>query len=244
MGKHLDNLLACDHFFHIAVNGTEGFLLADEEFACFAHHRDGHEHDAGNGEHGYDGQNPGSPQHGGENHDDGDDGRECLRNGLGNHLTQGIDVAGIAGHDVACGVGVEIAQGKPLHLGKHLVTDGLLGALGDGNHQILLQECGNHTGGEDCADADQVFCQRCKIRRTGSNHGQDELIHQIADVLAAAGGSDGGNDNAYQHSQQIGNVLLHVAQKPQERLFGILGLAAILAEFYGRHYSSPPFCWE
>ena len=159
VGEDLHDLLTVDHFLHIAIESTQRSLLAHKELARLADDLDGYKHDARYREHGHDGQNPGGTNHGDENHQNGDHGREALRNRLGNHLPQGVDVAGEAGHDVAGGVGVEVAQGKTLHFGEHLVTDGFLGALRHADHQKLLQEGCNHTGCEDAGNADQVLKQ-------------------------------------------------------------------------------------
>ena len=243
-GEDLDDLLAVDHFFHIAVEGTEGFLLADEVFAGLAHHGHGHEHDAGDGEHGDNGQNPGGLEHGGEDHHQCDDGGEGLGDGLGNHLPEGINVAGVAGHDVAGGIGVEVAQGELLHFGEQLIANGFLGALANPDHQELLEEIGQHTGTEDTGNTDEVFDQRGVVRGAGGHHGQNVVIHQIADVLTAPGLGNGGDHDADHYGQQVGDVIFQIAQQAKKGLFGILGLALVSAEFHGRHYSSPPFCWE
>ena len=244
MGEDLHHLLAVDHLLHKAVEGTQRALLADEILGRPLHNEHGHGQNAHDGEDHHNGQHPGGLQHGDKDHRKGDGGADGLGNGLGDHLPQGVDVAGVAGHDVAGGVGVEIAQGQTLHFGEHLIPDGLLGALTDTHHQKLLQKGAHHAHGKDAADFHKEGQQRGEVGASGFHHGQNVIIHQSAQGFAAGGLGDGGAKNTQQNHNQNGDVLLHVAQQPQQHLFGVLGLAAVAAHSYRGHDSSPPFCWE
>ena len=122
-----------------------------------------------------------------------------------------VDIAGVAGHNVAGGIAVEIADGQLLHLGKGLVTDGFLNTLGDGNHQIVLQEIGNNTHQENTGKHDDIAPQRGKIRRSGTYQWQNIIIHQAAQSSGAHGAGYCGRNDTQHDSEQIGNIMLQIA---------------------------------
>ena len=190
---------------------TQGALLTNEKFAGLAH--DGHRHkeNAANSDQNHQGEDPGGTHHGNKHHHQGDEGAGGLGDGLADHLPQGINVAGVAAHDIAGGVSVKVAQGQTLHFGEHFITDALLGALADGDHQKLLEEGCQHTNGKNAADLNEVLQQRCVVGAAAFHHGDDVVIHQVAHVLAALGGGKGAGHDAQQHTDQGGDVLLHIA---------------------------------
>ena len=243
--EDLDHLLSGDHFLNIAVDSAQGLLLTHEELACLAGQRLGHEEHAYDGDHAHQRQDPGLDQHGDKQHDQRHHGGNGLGNGLGNHLPQGINVAGVAGHDVTGGVGVKIAQGKGLHFAEHFITDGLLDALGDTNHQIALQEAGEHAGDEHECHFHQEIENGCKIRGAAAHHGQNVIIHQGAQHGGAEGVNQRMDQNAEQNHADDQLIFQQVFQQAKEGLLGIFGFTAVAVEMTGRcHYSSPPFCWE
>ena len=244
VGEDLDHLLAVDHFLHVAVQHTERLLLADKVSGGLPCHLHGDEDDAGDGKEHHDGQQPGGLEHSHKDHHNGHQRGGALGNGLGDHLPQSIDVAGVAGHDVTCGVGVKIPQRKGLHMGEHFVPDVLLGSLADLDHQEHKQEGRNHAHGKDAGKLAEIPEQGCKIRGAVLNHRQDIAVHQGAEGAAAGGLGDGVGDDAQQHHAQSGKIGLHVAKQPQEGFPGVFGFAAVAAHSDRRHYSSPPFCWE
>ena len=244
VGEDLDHLLTVDHFLYVAVQCAKRLLLADKVFGGFARHLHGDEDDAGNGEEHHDGQHPGGLQHPHKDHHNGHQGGRALGDGLGDHLPQSVNVAGVAGHDVAGGVGVKIPQGKRLHMGEHFVPDVLLGTLADLDHQEHEQEGRDHAHRKDAGKLAEISPQGRKIRRAIPHHRQDIAVHQCAEGAAAGGLGDGVGDDAQQHHAQSGKIGLHVAQQPQQGLPGVLCFAAVAAHSDRRHYSSPPFCWE
>ena len=130
--------LAVNHFLNIAIHRTQGLLLTDEVFSGLASQIFGGEDNQGDGKQHDNEQQPTGINEVPGNHHQGNQRGGALGNGLAYHLAQGIHVAGVAGHNVAGGVGIEIAQGQALHLYEHLVPDGLLGALADAHHQIVI----------------------------------------------------------------------------------------------------------
>ena len=240
--EYFDHLLTGDHFFNIAIEGAQGFLLADEILGGFASKEFSGEDHAENGDHRYDGEDPGLDQHGDQQHHQGGDGGNGLGNGHGDHLPQSIDVTGIAGHNIAGGVAVEITQGKGLHFGEHIVSQLLLDALGDPDHQKALQETGQYTHKEYAGKAHQEAENGGEVGGTGADHRQDIIIHQIAQGGGADGGHQRGGEDTQQHEENGQFVLQHIFEDSQDGLFGVFGLAAV-AHHSGRcHYASPPFC--
>ena len=192
-------------------------------------------HHTQNGNHGDNGHDPGFQNHGEEHNCQRHHRGNCLGNGLGDHLPQGVNVTGVTGHKVACSVGVKIPQGKPLHFPEHFVPDMLLDALGDADHQVGLEEACQSAYGENTADGHNELCQGCKICGAGCHHGQDEFIHQIAQSGGAGDGGIGGGEDTQHHHNQGGGIGLQVTEQPQEGLLGILGFAAVTAHFCRRH---------
>ena len=104
--EHLYHPLTGNHFLHVAVDRAQGALLADEELARLARQGLGDENHAQHGDHGDDGEDPGFRKHGDKDDHQSDHSGKSLGDGHGDHLPQSVDVAGVTGHDVACGVGV------------------------------------------------------------------------------------------------------------------------------------------
>ena len=129
VAEDLDDLLTVHHFLDIAVYFSNGFLLTDKvftalscNFTCYKHHT------------GYCGNNENSKINTCADHSDkygnnSDYRRESLRNTLGEHLAEGIDIVCIVAHNIAVSALVKILYGELLHIFKHLITDFLLNTL-------------------------------------------------------------------------------------------------------------------
>jgi len=138
VAEYLDDLLAVDHLLDIAVECADGLLLTNEEVAALSADEFGDEHHHGNGCQHKQRQPEAGVQHGAEHCDHRDNGGEDLRDTLRQHLPQGVGVVGVKTHDVATGVGVEIADGQRLHVGEHLVPNGFEDALRHNDHQAVI----------------------------------------------------------------------------------------------------------
>ena len=241
VAENLHDPLAVDHFLHVAVDRTQGPLLTDEEPAGLARH---HFRDEQNAHHGGDndeGENPGIHQHGNENDQQRHHRGNALGQGLGDHLPEGVNIVGVAAHDVARRMAVEIPDGQGLHVGEQLVPDGFLGTLAHLHHEPLLQEAAQHSQQVQSRHHGQELHQGGKIRVGLGEHGSDIIIHHLAQRLAGSGGGHCRQDDAEHHGDQRHTVLLHVPQQPKEDFPGVFCFAAIAAHPYRRHYSSPPF---
>ena len=233
MVEDLDYLLAGDHLLDIAVDRAQSALLADKEACGFSCHdlsdvdnqTYGQEHDKC--------QNPGGinqiPQYYHQCHC----GRHTLGNGLGDDLTQGIDITRVTGHDIASRMAVKIAQRQTLHLGKQLVSNRLLNALGYAHHQIIKEKRTQNTAAEDTGQLYKIRHQRAKICGSILYHGQNILIHQGAQRTAALSLRHRSSNDTDEDEDQNRNIFFHITEQPHEGLHGIGCLAAIAAHSTG-----------
>ena len=242
MVEDLYDLLTADHFLDVAVDGTQGILLPDKELPGLPGKKFGDKNHGGYGKEHDNGQNPGGIQQVPRNHYQCDGRGNKLGKRLREHLPQCIDVAGIAGHDVAGGVTVEVTDGKPLHFGKQLIPNSLLGTLCYLNTQIVVQECTQNTHYEQTAQFYEESKQGAIVRRTGGYHGQNKFVHQRAQSPAAGSLCNRSRQNADKYQNQNGKIGLQIAKKPQQRLLGRFGFAGKTAGSDRRHYCSLPFC--
>ena len=241
VGEDLDHALAVDHFLHEAVDRAQGALLADEELGGLAGQSLGDPDDAADRGQQHQRQDGGRDQHGDEHHHQRGDGGNALGDGLGDHLAQGVDVAGVAAHNVACGMGVEIADGQGLHVGEHFIPDGLLGALTHLDHQEVVQEGRNHAHQVDAGHHAQELDQRGIVGIALGQHGGDVAVHQRTQGGGADSLSNGAEDDAHDDDDHGHLVFCHIGKQAGNGLLGVLGHTAVTAHFYRRHYSSPPF---
>ena len=152
MVEDLDDLLAVDGFLDEGVHVADPHLLLDEvaagagddwratttnRIAANTSTKIGERHR--------------QPQHGDQCGQCGDRGREHLREGLADGLAQGVGVVGVAAHDVAVLVGVEVADRQRLLVCEHVVADLLEGALLDGDDEPLPQPAAESAGRVEAA---------------------------------------------------------------------------------------------
>ena len=134
MGKDLDDLLSLDHLLNIAVEGTEGLLLALEVDAALA--ADGLDHQQHQEEerHGDEGQQRVHHQH---HHEGGHKGQHVGQEtgkAVADHLRNGVHIVGKAAHHITGEVGVKIGHRQLLHLIEQILTDGGYRALRNTHH--------------------------------------------------------------------------------------------------------------
>jgi hypothetical protein len=111
-----------------------------------------------------------------EHHDESADetensGHELNYAHLEGHL-YGVDVVGVAAHQFAVGVTVEVAKGQLLHFGEQVPAEGVAGTLGDLHHEAALPVGRHHA---DQVDAGQ-YHQR--TRQAGEIARKDVVIDQ------------------------------------------------------------------
>ena len=137
VAEHLDDLLTVHHLLDEALSPAQGGLLAEEIpgraaadlFDEQRHQRHARQHHQ---------RQPQAVVH--HNAEDGQHRHrrhQQLGKTLGDHLPQGVDVVGVIAHDVAMVVGVEIADGQPLHAAEHLDPKFFQRPLGDDGHELV-----------------------------------------------------------------------------------------------------------
>jgi len=134
----LDNVMATVHFFDMAVDLAERFLLGPE-IALRAPDHDADEGQRGrNYEDGSQGHQPIDGQHHGEDADDGRDGGDQLGQALVERLADQVDVVGDPGKDLAVGPGVVIIQRDTVHLGRDVFSEIIGDVHRDTGHDVSL----------------------------------------------------------------------------------------------------------
>ena len=108
MAEHLDYFLSIHHFFDIAVDSAQVFLLLCKINGGLRRNFRGDKgHDADHHQ-GENGQRNIQHQHTDKRGQDCDTGVDDLGDTLAHQLPQGVHIVGIDGHDVPVGVGVKI----------------------------------------------------------------------------------------------------------------------------------------
>ena len=118
MAEDLDHLLSGHDLLHIAVELADLLLLGDKIGPAQARQLAGSRQHKTHHSQGDQGQGNIQQDHTEEDTDDGESAVNQLGNALTEHLPQGIDVIGIDGHNIPMGMGIKIADGKLLHMGK------------------------------------------------------------------------------------------------------------------------------
>ena len=251
MAEHLDDLLAADHFFDIAVDlAQRGLLLEEEAGGLAADALDDHQHHGDADQH-EDGQPDVGHQHGDEYRDDGDQRGEHLRYGLAEHLLQRVGIVGEVAHQVAAGVRVKIADGQLLHALEHFVAHLLEDALRDRNHDAVIQEGRNNAHQIHQRHERDRVDQAGKDRRGLQQQRRDIVVDQHAQEHRTCHVRHCGKQNADQHHGELHGVAASkVTEQTCERFLrvfaalaaGHLAMTAHRSSHSGSgHYSSPPF---
>ena len=247
VAEYLNHLLAVDHLFDIAVQITQLHLLLDEVAAAAAGQEAGHtEHDEDAHNH-----HSGKQQIGGQHAHEGDQnhhgGVDHLGNALGEHLTQGVHVVGINAHHIAVGMGVKILDGQGLHVAEQIITDALLHALGNGDHDPVVgkstQSAHNIQAGHHENDSQQA----AEVRVVHGQQGRDIVVDQVAQEQGAGHGGHRADQNAQNDHHKQGQVAAaHVAEQSADHMFLIhRGLihsrrppSSGIHRFHGRYHRS------
>ena len=199
MAEDLHHLLALHHLLDIAVDAAEVFLLLHEEAGgvlgeILAHKEDHRHHHAGE-----DGEGHVQDHHADENADDGDEAAGKIRQALGDHLPQGVDVVGVDGHDVPVGVGIEVGDGQALHVLEDLDTEVPQRPLGHRDHDAALGPGAEDADAVDGGDADQGRRQGPEVPAAGGEHGVDIVVDEALQEEAPLDGSQGRSHDAEGH---------------------------------------------
>jgi len=202
VGEYLDDLLTVDHLLDIPVGFTDCFLLGHEVRAAFHGHLGCNEEHHRQGGHHHEGQLPAGQQHCKKYRCDRNDRVDEVRNRLGDHLPEGVDIVGIQAHHIAVRVGVEVTDRQGLHVGEHGIADVLECPLGDGDHQTVVGEGRNHSACIDGQHRQQrpdeggeggICCpdERCYVR-----------VYQDSQEHRSRHAAEGTDDDAEKHDDK------------------------------------------
>ena len=252
VGEDLDDLLAFHHLFDIAVHFAEVALLCDEVLAALLGDLLGAEEHQGHHQYGDDSELPAQHAHAGKDGNDGDGAGHQLRDALAEHLTEGIHVVGVDGHDVAVRMGVKVADGQALHVGKELGAQVAQGTLGDVDHDAGVEPGGEDAHHVDAADAHQRTGQRCKAGVLLLGHGDDIVVDKGLQEQACLHIGQRTDHDADEHEDAVRQIVLeHLCHDALEQLARVLDLRTRASHAAGAgamddfcflfcHYCSPP----
>ena len=236
--EDLDDLLAVDCLLHEGVDIAQGLLLL-EEVAAGAADEHAHHHDQHHGEREHEQRDRhGQPQHGDQRRERGDGGLEHLRERLADRLAQRVGVVGVAAHDVAVLVRVEVLDRQQLLVGEHLVADLLEHALLHVHQQPLVEP---RTEGADriqAAHQRQHVDQRGPVGVVEPDQGQDVVVDQRLQEQRGAGLRRRGYQDAEHHDSHLDLEFQDVAEQSLDGARSRLGAPehrAAVAEFFVSH---------
>ena len=161
--KDLDDLLALDHLLDVAVDLAHRLLLGREVPTAPAAdelHRQHHDRQHAKGDKG---QRGAQDDHHGDGANKGEGAGHQASEAVVQCLGDGLDVVGIAAHELAVGVGIEVLQGQALHLLKEVLPDLGHRVLGHMDHDAGVAvgaggACDIHKGHEK-----EHFRKACKV---------------------------------------------------------------------------------
>ena len=218
MVEDLDDLLALDHLLDIAVHLAHSLLLlhkippapSADELHRQHHHKEHPKGDAG--------------QDGTENDHHGDGPQEGQRTGdetskaVVQGLGDGLNVVGIAAHQLAVGMGIKVFQGQALHLFKEVLPDLRHRVLGHMDHDagiaIRAHRAGNVHRRHDAQHPGKA----------GKVPGEDIVVDQGLDEEAAAHGAGGADHQQHRHNAKVQPISAQIPHELADGLFEVLGL--------------------
>ena len=223
VGKDLDDLLSLDHLLNIAVEGTEGLLLALEVDAALA--ADGLDYQQHQEEerHGDEGQQRVHHQHHYEGGNEGQHVGEETGKAVADHLRNGVHIVGKATHHITGEVGVKIGYRQLLHLIEQILTDGGHRPLGHIDHQAGVDIAAKSGDNENTA------LQKEHFQKAGKIAGDNIVVQNGLEKIARCHRGDGGQQQTQRHQNKQQLILAQISQQAQEGLFRVAGtLEAVL----------------
>ena len=247
--EDLDHLGARDGLLDVAVDGTQGRLLGHVVLGGLLTDQTAAEEVQRHEQQGQNGQKPAGVEHHEHRTHQGNGARDEAGDGGVDHHVDGVHVVGEAGHQLARGVGIEVADGEPLELSEQIVADLLHGVLGDGDHEASLQVGGDDArevdGGQHHED-DAQTAQSLLHRGGGVGHqighkdpqkdalgvgrdltvgGDGQHVVDVAEEVGADHGGQGTPDHAEEYENETEPMGADVAHKTARRGAAVLGLA-------------------
>ena len=178
MAEDFNNFLTFDHFFDVAVNCTNCSLLAFEG-SCRAS-TDGFNDIENYEEHCYDeqGQQWADDQHHRKSTYNSYRRSNDVGQATGDHFTNNVNVVGVAAHQFAVGVSIEVGDWQILHLLEQVAANGIKGAVGDGYHQAVDNIVGNNAGQVHTTEEGQCLQQTREVSISLTDEWNNVIVDQ------------------------------------------------------------------
>ena len=198
-------------------------LLAHEVFAAVAADFFGDQQEHADHDHREDGKQRAERQHRNKGDNNGEKRHEHLRDGLVDHLAQGVGVIGVEAHNRAVGVLVKIADGQGLHVLKHFIAHTLEHALADFDHQTGVDKRGQHARQEDGPQNSQRRVQLGEIGIRVANERDNEVVEQKLQGERNRNRGNGADENADKHGDKLRLISAgHISEQAPAGLQGLL----------------------
>ena len=206
VGEDLDDLLPLDHLLNITVDNPQIPLLGGEIAPGTPAYGHDHHHHEPHGEHAHQKQRRTEIEHHRHHTDEGQTAGDEADHAVVEDLGNGLDVVGIAAHELTVGVGVKIAQRQALHLGKEVLPDGVGRPLGDMDHDAGIRVAEKRRADVNARKHRQHPCQTGVVPRN------DAVVNEGPEHIAAADGTAHVQHQTHRHHPQEPLGFAHIAQ--------------------------------
>ena len=249
--KYLYNLLSLHHFLNKSIGCAKVSLLRQEIPAGIGCQFFGEKEHHSNHQQSNSRQRNTEPNHTDYHTDKSDSTVKNLRNTLGNHLTQSVNIVGINRHDVPVGMGIKIFNRKILHMVKNIFSEIFQRSLCNKHHNLTLCQSRKDSDSIKACHSSNCRSKRAKVMTSVFQHRNNIDINQ---GLHKHGSLHIGKhaDKNTDDDDSVGNAVVfhYISKNPLHqppRLFN-LGFwshrtpAAMTGHrFSSCHYASPPF---
>ena len=219
-----DHLQALDHLLDVAVHRSQRALLPGEILPAASAEQGEHRQHRPQHHQGAQEQQRGQGHHHGHHPHEGDHAGDELDHRLLKGRLHVVRVVGEAAHELAVGVGVEVAQGELLELVEQLPAHTVAALEGQLGHQVGLEVSAPR---RDQIGSRQLDAGGYQLREAGLPGGQGQG-EAVEDGLLQVGGPDaqqGFRHHAGQHRGQQDGPVHNVFHGAQGGFAQVLGLA-------------------
>jgi len=178
VAKYFNDFLTVDHFFDVTVDRANGLLLLDKKVSASANQKFDYFQQDKSKQENKSRKAHTQIKHGSKRGQYGNQGGKHLREALGNGLTQRVGVVGIAAHDIAVGMRVEIPERKRLHMREHFIAYFFQSSLLDDHHNPIIKQGGKHADKIKKAHEENCFEKAIKYGMCLSKQRNDVFVDQ------------------------------------------------------------------
>ena len=196
MVEYLDDLLSLDHLLDISIDNTNVPLLLCKEVAAALTHCHYHQQHQSQAENGHQEQNRTGNDHHEHHAYKGQSAGNQAGKAVVHDLGDGLNIVGIAAHELAVGMGIKIAQRQRLHLGKQIPPEGIAGLLRNMDHDPGVGK------GKACCRNIDAGHQGQRLGQLGKVARNNGVIHQRLEKIRTADGTHAVQYQAYGDNNQ------------------------------------------